>query len=82
VTAAVYKIINSEKVAAKRGLLHLRDLREILAQQAPDDYFYPRSKHKYIISLMKKFELCYNITEDMVLPRPRSSAGPAATALR
>jgi hypothetical protein len=54
-------------VAANRGLLHLRDLREILAQQAPDDYFYPRSKHKYIISLMKKFELCYNVTEDMVL---------------
>ena len=67
VTTAVYKIINSEKVAASSGILKLRDLREILKQQDKEDYFYPRSKYKYIIGLMKKFELCYSLNEEMVL---------------
>ena len=67
VTTAVYKIINSEKVAASSGILKLRDLREILQQQDEEDYFYPRSKYKYIIGLMKKFELCYSLNQEKVL---------------
>lgn len=67
VTAAVYKIINSEKVAADKGILRLRDLREILKKKEKDDYSYPRSRHKYILGLMKKFELCYNLDDETVL---------------
>ena len=67
VTTGVYRIINSPQVAANHGILHLADLKEILQQQQPDDYFYPRSKHKYMVSLMKKFELCYDLDPETVL---------------
>jgi hypothetical protein len=31
------------------------------------DYFYPKDKYRYIITLMKKFELCYGIDDETVL---------------
>ena len=67
VTTAVYKIVNSPIVAANRGLLQLSDLSDILKEQGAEDYFYPRSKFKYIIGLMRKFELCYNLNAESVL---------------
>jgi small GTP-binding protein len=67
ITSGVYRIINSPQVAENNGILHLRDLKSILQQQIPDDYFYPRSKYKYILGLMKKFELCYDLDPETVL---------------
>ncbi|MCD4777565.1 MAG: leucine-rich repeat domain-containing protein, partial [Desulfobacterales bacterium] len=67
VTGAVYRIINSEKVAKNNGLLKLESLAEILKKEKETDYFYPQDKHKYIIDLMKKFELCYEIEPDYIL---------------
>ncbi len=67
VTAAVYKIINSREVAENKGLLHLISLDKILEKKADSDYDYPRDKYRYIIALMKKFELCYGIDEEIVL---------------
>ena len=33
-----------------------------------DDVFhYPADKHPYIIDLMKKFQLCYSIDDEMIL---------------
>ena len=61
VTEAVYKIINSEKLALNKGILRLNWLDKILAQQDETGYVYPRDKHRYIIELMKKFELCFAI---------------------
>ncbi len=67
ITTAVYRIINSEQVARANGILRLGDLKEILRQRDAGDYVYPRSKHKYVTGLMKKFELCYNLDEETVL---------------
>jgi small GTP-binding protein len=67
VTNAVYRIINSKKLAACNGVLKLDLLDEILKKEADSDYYYPSGKNKYIIDLMKKFELCYEIDKETVL---------------
>jgi small GTP-binding protein len=67
VTGAVYKIINAEPLAASKGLLKLDDLKQILQWQQGDDYRYERRDHNYIIKLMKKFELCYELPDEEVL---------------
>ena len=67
VTNAVYKIINSRKLAACNGVLKLDLLDEILKKKKEDDYYYPTDKYRYIIDLMKKFELCYEINKETVL---------------
>jgi len=67
VTEAVYKIINSEKLAKCNGVLKVSLLDEILKQKDKDDYYYPPDKYRYIIELMKKFELCYRLDSGKVL---------------
>jgi len=69
ITRAVYKIINSEELAKNKGVLKLCLLDKILMQKAEteEDYYYPPETYQYIISLMKKFELCYTIDDDTVL---------------
>ena len=67
ITGAVYKIINSKKVAQNKGLLRLDSLSDILKQEIEADYLYPRDKHEYIIDMMKKFELCYEIESGCIL---------------
>jgi internalin A len=66
-TEAVYKIINSERLSQSKGVLNLRVLDDILQKKTDADYYYPRDKYKYIITLMKKFELCYGIDDETVL---------------
>jgi mannitol/fructose-specific phosphotransferase system IIA component (Ntr-type) len=67
VTGAVYKIINSEKLEECNGILNLSLLSNILDKNNVDDFYYPKSKYKYIIDLMLKFELCYEICDNQVL---------------
>jgi hypothetical protein len=67
VTEAVYKIINSEKLAEAKGVLKLSLLDEILRKKKETDYHYPPDRYPYIIELMKKFELCYEIDAQTVL---------------
>ncbi len=67
VTAAVYKIINSPILANCNGLLALKLLDDILKKEKKDDFEYPPDKHRYIIDLMKKFELCYEVDGDAIL---------------
>jgi internalin A len=62
ITSAVYQIINSKVVADSHGTLQLSSLQSIL-----DNDIYSISKHNYIISIMKKFELCYDLGNDRVL---------------
>lgn len=66
-TEAVYKIINSEKLAKGKGVLKLRFLDEILKKGKEIDFYYPRDRYRYIIDLMKKFELCYKMDKNTVL---------------
>jgi small GTP-binding protein len=60
-------IINSKELAACNGVLKLDLLDEILKKDAEDDYYYPPGRYRYIIDLMKKFELCYEIDKETVL---------------
>ncbi len=61
VTEGVYKIINSKILSDNFGMLKIFDLDRILSSE------YPVEKYMYLISLMKKFELCYSIDDDSVL---------------
>jgi internalin A len=67
VTTAVYKIINSDQLAQSKGLLDISLLDDILKKKTETDFVYPRDKNLYIIDLMKKFGLCYEIEPDIVL---------------
>jgi small GTP-binding protein len=67
ITGAVYKIVNSDKLADSKGILRLGWLDEILKKRRKVDYVYPHDKYKYIIDLMQKFELCYAIDAKRVL---------------
>ncbi|MEY3787276.1 MAG: hypothetical protein RLZ75_1483, partial [Pseudomonadota bacterium] len=64
ITEAVYKIINAKQLAIKKGVLCLQDLAEILKPVTDEDYHYPPEKHRHIIELMKKFELCYTLPDN------------------
>ena len=59
VTNGVYKILNSHELFQSQGILNPRLLNEIL--NSPE---YPRDKRLFIIDMMKKFELCYDIISD------------------
>ncbi len=67
VTEAVYKIINAPSVAHAKGLLHVDALADILAKKKDSEHRYYPADHHYIIELMKKFELCYQVGESEVL---------------
>lgn len=67
ITGAVYKIVNSPLLARCNGIFKLKDLDRILEKEKDEDYYYPRDKYPYIIKLMKKFELCYEIDSETIL---------------
>jgi internalin A len=55
----VYKILNSHTLFQNKGVLTTSMLDEIL--NLPE---YPRGKRLFIVDMMKKFELCYDIESD------------------
>lgn len=59
VTSGVYKILNSHALFQNKGVLTTTMLDEIL--NLPE---YPRGKRLFIVDMMKKFELCYDIETD------------------
>jgi len=59
VTNGVYKILNSHTLFQNKGLLTASMLDEIL--YLPE---YPRGKRLFIVDMMKRFELCYDIEPD------------------
>ena len=59
VTNGVYKILNSHTLFQNKGVLTTSMLDEIL--NLPE---YPRGKRLFIVDMMKKFELCYDIEAD------------------
>ena len=67
VTEAVYKVITAEKMADKKGCLHLNDLGEILPNGCQGKHCFPPGTHPFIMRLMEKFELCYPVGEQTVL---------------
>ncbi len=65
-TGAVYRIINSDILAKGHGVLKLASLGQILSSGA-NGFTYPTEKHPYIVELMKKFELCYQMDSNSIL---------------
>ena len=63
VTNAVYAIINSKLVAENKGMLEMGFIPQIL----PDTTVYPSDRYPFILSMMKKFELCYELAEGKLL---------------
>ena len=67
VTNAVYKLVNSKEIAESRGVLKLDMFAEILKQRTERDFHYPPDQYGFFISLMKKFELSYDLDDSTVL---------------
>jgi small GTP-binding protein len=67
ITEAVYRIINSEKLLGSGGVLKFKFLGEFLKKEKETDYYYSPAQYNFIISLMRKFELCYEIDEQTIL---------------
>lgn len=59
VTNGVYKILNSHNLFQNKGVLTTSMIDDIL--NLPE---YPRGKRLFIVDMMKKFELCYDIEPD------------------
>ena len=58
VTRGIYQIVNSNELFQRKGELERSALTHILP--AAD---YPRSKHQFILDMMRKFELCFDFAE-------------------
>ena len=59
VTNGIYTILSSEKLKKSGGEIELKDLSVIL-----DGKNYPKKLHRFILDLMKKFELCFSFPDD------------------
>lgn len=62
VTNGVYRILNDHALFQNKGVLNLAAINDIL--HSPE---YPRDKRLFIVDIMKKFELCYEINENTFL---------------
>ncbi len=67
VTNGVYRVINSQQMADAKGVLDVDELGAILADIQGEEGRYPPEKHQYLLDLMIKFELCFEIDSRRVL---------------
>ena len=61
VTAAIYRVINNPDLITAGGHLHLTDLQRIL-NEVPD-FTYDEPQQEFIVGMMKRFELCFELTD-------------------
>jgi small GTP-binding protein len=66
-TNGVYRLVTADQTALQGGVLEKADLRSLLEKRSAEDYDYPRTRHKYLLALMRKFELCYELNNEAVL---------------
>jgi internalin A len=59
VTNGIYRLVNSPLLAKQKGEIELADAAEIL-----DARKYPARMHRFLLDLMKKFELCFTFPDD------------------
>jgi internalin A len=67
ITQGVYKIITSKKTATLFGIININDFKELLEPTNKMDYTYDESHYGYILSMMKKFDLCYTPDDKSLL---------------
>ncbi|WP_198166512.1 COR domain-containing protein [Picosynechococcus sp. PCC 7117] len=72
-TAGIYRIINYSDLTTKfKGILSF----DLLAKILPNND-YPAHKHKFIIAMMKKFELCLDLNgDDLLIPNLLPKSAP------
>ena len=77
VTNGVYKILNNQELIVEyKGILDRTMLAKILDRRK-----YPKNKHLFIIDMMRKFELCFDIEADQqflipdILPKEEPYTG-------
>ena len=56
VTSGIYKILNAKRLEKQKGVIRLGDLPGILDRRK-----YPKEMHRFLLELMKKFELCFGL---------------------
>jgi internalin A len=56
VTSGIYKILNANRLERQKGEIGLEDLPAIF-----DKKDYPKEMHGFLLDLMKKFELCFDL---------------------
>jgi internalin A len=59
ITQGVYRIITSKKTAKLYGQISIDDFKELLYPVDKKDFTYDENHYGYILSMMKKFDLCY-----------------------
>ncbi|MEK6260647.1 MAG: COR domain-containing protein [Planctomycetota bacterium] len=57
-TTGIYTLLNSKRLAARKGEMRQTDLATEL-----DETQYPKEMHSFLINLMEKFELCFSFEE-------------------
>lgn len=67
ITQGVYKIITSKKTAKLLGVINIDDFDELLQPLSDKDYTYEDTHYGYILSMMKKFDLCYTPDDKSLL---------------
>lgn len=67
ITQGVYKIITSPYTSKKKGIINISDFKKLLAPTSPEDYLYEENYFSYILSVMKKFDLCYTPDDNIIL---------------
>jgi len=67
VTNAVYRIINYTPTELNYGKMQMTWLRDIFSKKTETDFDYPDDKQRFIVSLMKRFELCFALDSETVL---------------
>jgi internalin A len=78
VTNGIYKILNANKLEQQKGEIHLHELCEIL-----DVGQYPIRMCRFVLDLMKKFELCFSFPDDethYLIPELLDKQEPIETA--
>lgn len=61
VTRGIYAILTATKLAKAGGVLKLRDVPFLLRERKIKTKDYPRELQAFLIALMRKFELCYEL---------------------
>ncbi len=67
VTKAVYRLLTAEETIKNGGRLDVNSMGEILHHKEGGECCCPKDTHPFILKLMRRFELCYNIDEETLL---------------
>lgn len=65
-TAGIYSLINDEEGKKQGGILNANDVDHALEKMS-DEFHYSREGRRFIIDLMKQFEICFEIDQDRLL---------------